>query len=273
MKRTIFDVDDEQPLSYDERPTKIYRSDPDPAPRRLELNLSGSTNLSPSFLETLSETLCGSDVVSLNLSFCNYLADDDLALLMGDCIHSNLEYINLSFTHITDLGVMFVASKCPRLTRVTLKGCNDITHVALSYVAQYCKHVQELVISECPNIGDIGVQLIAQEAKKNLILLDIGDCPKITEDKTLLYLAHFCPNLSTLRLKNTLLSMTILAKLITTQNRFHLTELNLQGNHSITDSFLFLLSKFQKTDESVGCQLLSQHYFSFWCPKNCFELG
>jgi len=263
MKRTIPDFDDE-PNVYDERPTKIQRSDPEAFPRRLELNLSGSMSLSPSFLETLSETLCGSAVVSLNLSFCNYLVDDDLALLMGDRIHSNLEYLNLSFTHITDIGVMFVASKCPHLTRVILKGCHGITHVALSYVAQNCKFLQELVISECPNIGDLGVRLIAQEAKKNLVLLDLSDCPKIIEDKTLLYLAHFCPNLSILRLKNTFLSMTILAKLLATQNRLHLTELNLQGNHSIMDSFLSLLCKFQKTLKVLDVS---------FCPNISFRTG
>jgi len=251
---------------YDEeRPSKVRRSENSTHRQGgLELNLSGSMDLSSHFLETIHDTMFGSHVVSLNLSFCHYLVDDDLALLMGNQINPNIKYINLSFTQITDLGVMFITSKCPSLTRVTLKGCRGITHVSLSYLAQFCKHVQELVLSECPNIGDRGVQLIAQEINTNLTMLDMGDCPNIREDKTLLYLAHFCPNLSSLRLKNTCLSMTLLAKLLTTQNRFHLSELNLQGNQSITDSFITILSKFQKSLKVLDVS---------FCPNLTFHNG
>jgi len=260
----------ESTLIYDvdERPAKLPREelcfldDGDSLPY-FQLNLSGSTSLSPKFLQTLSTTLRGPHVVAVNLSFCNYLTDNDIALLLGDEDHCNVTMIDLSYTPITDIGVMVIASKCPRLSSVCVKGCEHLTDVALSYLAQYCKQLQSVVVSECPNIGDIGIQLIAQEVKEHLLTLHMDDCPKILEDRTLLYLAHFCPHLSSLHLKNSGFSMTILAKLLSTQ-RFILTDLHLQGNLSITDSFLSLLCKHQKSLKTLDIS---------FCPQITFQNG
>jgi len=270
-KHIAFDVfhDDTYIYDVDERPAKLPREelrylvqdDGDSLPC-FQFNLSGSTSLSPKFLQTLSTALHGSHMVTLNLSFCNYLTDNDIALLLGD-EYCNVTMIDVSYTPITDVGVMIIASKCPRLISVCMKGCEQLTDVALSYLAQYCKQLQSVVVSECPNIGDIGIQLIAQEVKEHITTLHMDDCPKIHEDRTLLYLAHFCPQLSSLHIKNSGLSMTLLAKLLST-HRFILTDLHLQGNLSITDSFLTLLCKFQKSLKSLDIS---------FCPQITFQNG
>jgi len=273
MKRrhTAFDddINDETLIYDDERPSKLPREelrfldqdDGDSLPC-FQFNLSGSTSLSPKFLQTLSAALHGPHLVTLNLSFCNYLTDSDIALLLGD-EDCNVTMIDVSYTPITDIGAMVIASKCPRLSSVCMKGCQRLTDVALSYLAQYCKQLQSIVVSECPNIGDIGIQLIAQEVKEHMTTLHMDDCPKIHEDRTLLYLAHFCPHLSSLHLKNSGLSMTLLAKLLST-HRFILNELHLQGNLSITDSFLALLCKHQKSLKTLDIS---------FCPQITFQNG
>jgi len=270
MKRKhIFDYDETLIYDIEERPSKLPREelrflvqdDGDSVPC-FQFNLSGSTSLSPKFLQTISTALHGPHVVTLNLSFCNYLTDNDIALLLG-ADTCNVTMIDVSYTPITDLGAMIIASKCPRLSSVCFKGCQHITDVALSYLAQYCKQLQSLVVSECPSIGDIGVQLIAQEVKEHLITLHMDDCPKIHEDRTLLYLAHFCPHLASLHLKNSGLSMTLLAKLLST-HRFILNDLHLQGNISITDSFLSLLCKYQNSLKTLDIS---------FCPQITFQNG
>jgi len=273
MKRKHISFDEyNETLVYDvdERPAKLpreelrylIRDDGDSLPC-FQFNLSGSTTtLSPNFLQTLSTAFHGPHLATLNLSFCPYLTDSDIALLLGDEDNCNVTMIDVSYTPITDLGAMLIASKCPRLNSVCMKGCQRLTDVALSYLAQYCKQLQSVVVSECPNIGDIGIQLIAQEAKDHLTTLHMDDCPKIHEDRTLLYLAHFCPHLTSLHLKNSGLPMTLLAKLLST-HRFQLTDLHLQGN-PITDSFLALLCKHQKSLKTLDIS---------FCPQITFQNG
>jgi len=219
-----------------ERPTKCMKL----AKPALELNLSGYP-ISRLLLQSLS-AVCA-NVVSLNLSCCNYVTDADLALLIN--FHSpntNLRFLDLSYTQITDTGIAAITNKCPNLTSVNLTGCLEITDVSMSFLAQNCKKLQILIVSGCPRIGDIGVQLIAQEAKHHLRILDLNECSRIS-DKALMYLGHYCPALSCLRLKNTSISVPVLFKLL---SRLQLSELNIQSL-PITDSLLIVLARMQQT--------------------------
>jgi len=220
-----------------ERPRKLRKLSQDSS-RSLELNLSGSCDLTPKLLIELSQ-LCP-NIVSLNLSYCNYLTDDDVALLLGAPGTFPVQHLSLSHTSITDEAIKYIVRKCPHLRTINLQACLHITDLSLSLIAQHCKHVSELVASGCALISDTGAQLVAQEAKSNIILFDLNECPRIT-DKTLGYLGYYCPNLSYLRLKNTSVTPAFLVKLLP---RLRLTELNVQGI-PITDSFLFLLARFQ----------------------------
>jgi len=219
-----------------ERPTKCMKL----VKPSLELNLSGST-LSRLFLQSLSN-LC-SNVVSLNLSCCNYVTDEDLALLMDfKAQNTQLRLLDLSYTQVTDTGIAAISNKCPNLSSVNLTGCLEITDVSLSFLAQNCKKIQNLIVSGCSRISDIGVQLIAQETKHHLRILDLNDCSRIS-DKALLFLGHYCPSLSCLRLKNTNITLSVLFKLLA---RLQLTELNIQSL-PITDSLLVVLARMQPT--------------------------
>jgi len=239
MKRTkheLYSTDSLYGEDVIERPTKCIKLE-HPA---LELNLSGET-LSPLFLKSLSH-LCA-NVVSLNLSCCNYVTDEDLALLMDfNNPNTYLRFLDLSYTQVTDRGIALISTKCPNLSSVNFTGCLEITDVSLSYLAQNCKKIQSLVLPGCPRISDIGIQLIAQEAKHHLRILDLNDCTRIS-DKAILFLGHYCPSLSSLRLKNTSITVPVLFKLL---SRLHLTELNIQSL-PITDSLLVVLARMQQT--------------------------
>lgn len=157
-------------------------------------------------------------------------------------VFPNIKILNVSHTQITDSAVKVLAMKCPKLTSIDLSGCLEITDVSLSFLAQNCKSLNDLKVAGCPRIGDTGIQLIAQEVKRNLCSLDLNDCALVT-DKALMYLGYYCENLSCLRLKNTRVSVGVLAKLLP---RIHLNELNVQGLQ-ITDAFLVALCRFQQT--------------------------
>jgi len=238
MKRTAHELYRTESGFYCEdvhqRPTKCAKL----LQPSLELNLSGSV-LSRLFLKSYSM----SGVVSLNLSCCNYATDEDVALLMDfDIPNANLRFLDLSYTQVTDTAIAAISTKCPNLSSVNLSGCPQISDVSLSYLAQNCKKLQSLVVSGCTRIGDIGVQLIAQETKSHLRVLDLNDC-SLVSDKALVFLGHYCPNLSCLRLRNTKLSVSVLFKLL---SRLHLSELNVQGLQ-ITDNLLAVLTRLQQT--------------------------
>eukprot|EP01127_Copromyxa_protea_P001503 TRINITY_DN11484_c0_g1_i1.p1 TRINITY_DN11484_c0_g1~~TRINITY_DN11484_c0_g1_i1.p1 ORF type:complete len:329 (-),score=47.75 TRINITY_DN11484_c0_g1_i1:48-1034(-) len=209
----------------------------------LELDLSHFVEHNPLEIKHELAQLCTS-VSSLNLSFWNYLTDDHLTLLLGHkSVLPNIERLNISHTQVSDSGIKIIANKCPNLTSINLTGCHEVTDVSLSLLAQNCKKIQHMRLSGCSLVGDAGVQLIAQETKDHLRTLDVKDCPLVT-DKTLMFLGFYCPNISSLQLKNTNVTIGVLSKLLAT--RLHLTELNAQGL-LITDSFLLLLLRSQQT--------------------------
>lgn len=146
----------------------------------------------------------------------------------------------------------------PKLTSIDLSGCQEITDVSLSLLAQNCKLLEHLKVTNCNKLTDVGIQLIAQEIKHHLRTLDINDCPGIT-DKTLLYLGYYCEKLSCLRLKNTRVSPSVLAKLLSA--RLQLTELNVHGL-AITDAFLSLVCRFQRNLRALDlsfCYHVTEH--------------
>jgi len=188
----------------------------------------------------------GKSILSLNLQYCHFITDSDLAILLGGRTHKHVELplrkINLSHTNITDLGIRLLVQRCPKLTSITLKACQSITNKSLSIIAQYCKNITELNISECSTITDYGVQIILQQAKTNLSLLDLNDCQGIT-DSILHYLCFYCPNLKQLRLRGTHISARGIIHVV---SKLALNELNVHGL-DISDEVLHHLGYHLKT--------------------------
>jgi len=187
----------------------------------------------------------GKTLISLNLEYCNSVTDITLGTLLGGGQPKSavlpLRKINLSHTNISDLGIRFLVQRCPKLKSITLKACHSITNVSLSMIAQHCQNISELNVAECSNITDYGVQIIAQQSKSNLYLLDLNDCPEIT-DQLFQYLCFYCPNLKQLRIRGTRITTDGILHLTST---LALTELNLHGLE-VTDDLLCHIGYHQK---------------------------
>jgi len=166
-----------------------------------------------------------------------------------------LQNLNVAHTAITDIGMKSIILLSPHLVSVNLSGCLKITNVTLSLLAQYCHQLTDVIAPNCPSISDHGVCLISQELKASLRVLDLNGCTSIS-DKTLLYLGHYNPNLTHLRLKDTSVSSLLLSKLIL---KLSLVELCVQGLR-LTDNFLELIlqSQAKLSILDIGfCHLLS----------------
>jgi len=187
----------------------------------------------------------GKNLISLNLEYCDFITDNTLAVLLGGPLQKSavlpLRRINLSHTNISDLGIRFLVQRCPKLKHITLKACHSITNTSLSLIAQHCQHVSSLNFAECSNITDYGVQIIAQQSKTNLSLLDLNDCPGIT-DQIFQYLCFYCPNLKQLRIRGTHISADGILHMVST---LALTELNVHGLE-ISDDMLRHIGYHQK---------------------------
>ena len=238
----------------EDRPSKCMRLGQLPSHLPpVELNLSGST-LSSSLLRSLSPLCHG--LMSMNLSYCNFDAKDLVAFMDSHQQYPNLLSINLSYTQVTDKAIAALSAKCPSLISVNLSGCSEISDVALSCLAQHSgRNIQQLFVSGCSKVGDIGVQLIAQEAKSSLCLLDLNDCPKVS-DKALVYLGHYCPSLSYLRLKNTGISVPVLFKFLSS-SKLCLSELNIQ-NFPLSDGLIGILARVQPTIKVLDISFCSR---------------
>jgi len=198
-----------------------------------QLDVESFRILSEKWLKTL---------ISLNLEYCS-ITDNTLATLLGEPQSAvlPLRKINLSYTNISDLGIRLLVQRCPKLKSITLKACRSITNVSLSLIAQHCQNISELNVAECTFIGNYGVQIIAQQAKTKLGLLDLNDCPEIT-DQVFQYLCFYCPNLKLLRIRGTSISADGILYLTSILD---LTELNLHGL-KITDDLLRHIGYHQK---------------------------
>eukprot|EP01130_Rhizamoeba_saxonica_P002485 TRINITY_DN12279_c0_g1_i1.p1 TRINITY_DN12279_c0_g1~~TRINITY_DN12279_c0_g1_i1.p1 ORF type:complete len:374 (+),score=33.42 TRINITY_DN12279_c0_g1_i1:125-1246(+) len=175
------------------------------------LDLSGCYKICKPSMEIISE-MWGDSLVSINLEFCHYINDEDLARLVSNDLYlvrskliteiepSKLNNINLSHTKITDLGIRAIVTKCKDLNVLKIHGCVNLTDLSLSMVAKYCKDLEYLDISGT-NIGNMGVQLILQECK-NLKVLKLNDCKNIG-NQILPYLCYYSKSLNRLYLRKT----------------------------------------------------------------------
>jgi len=208
------------------------------------LDMSCCFQLDMESLKTIFEKW-GKNLISLNLEYCDFITDNTLAVLLGGpqpkSVVLPLRRINLSHTNISDLGILFLVQRCPKLKHIILKACHSITNTSLSLIAQHCQHISSLNFAECSTITDYGVQIIAQQSKTNLGLLDLNDCPGIT-DQIFQYLCFYCPNLKQLRIRGTRVSADGILHMVST---LALTELNVHGLE-ISDDLLRHIGYHQK---------------------------
>lgn len=80
----------------------------------------------------------------LNVSQCHFVTDEGLGFLAASC--RKLSHLSLSFTRITDVGLMHLAS-CTVLRTLEIPYCRGIQGPGLVTIALSCNSIQYLVIS------------------------------------------------------------------------------------------------------------------------------
>jgi len=205
------------------------------APEIQHLDLTGCFTLSVDAFPEITR-LWGHSLKSLSLEFCSALTQN-LHLSTPTTSYLVLQSLNLANTTVTDLGVRFIASRAPDLTDINLQGCTNITDSSLSVVAQFCKKVRALNLANCARISNYAAQVVAQESSSHLQELNLNECRQIS-GCALDYLAHFCPNLKRLYLRDTNVSGAEVVALCTRTRGLSLTELNVHGLKISDDDLL-----------------------------------
>jgi len=217
------------------------------APEIQHLDLTGCYSLSVDAFPEITR-LWGHSLKSLSLEYCAALTQN-LHLTTPTTSYLVLQSLNLANTPVTDLGVRFIASRAPDLADINLQGCPNITDSSMSVVAQFCKKVRRLNLANCAKLSDYAAQVIAQESSELLQELNLNECRQIS-GCVLDYLAHFCPNLKRLYLRDTNISGAEVVALCTRTRGLSLTELNVHGL-KISDDDLLAITNSQTDLEII----------------------
>ncbi|KAF9919402.1 hypothetical protein BX616_000013 [Lobosporangium transversale] len=120
------------------------------------------------------------NLVSLNLSKTSGVTDTAVALIVDRCQY--LKTINLSYCRqVTDLGLLSVAKFCRlNLRSLNLTGNLKITNTSLMVVAKNCPKIQKLFLGECSQVTDAAMEWIAQSnSSDSLKELELHRCDRV----------------------------------------------------------------------------------------------
>ncbi|KAJ3176056.1 hypothetical protein HDU87_005573 [Geranomyces variabilis] len=126
----------------------------------------------------------GFDLEELILSDCSFLTDVTVAAVAASC--HKLQYLSLSFccaltetfadelcrgcpqlraldmsfcgTAVTDANLLVLARGLPRLERLSIRGCVQVTEQGIGYLARYAQNLKMLNVSQCRSISDDAVR-------------------------------------------------------------------------------------------------------------------
>jgi len=175
-------------------------------PHVKHLDLSGCYQICKESIEVIANGY--KDILqSLNLEFCHYITDEDVAVLFSGKREDskpnkmNMVSLNLSYTNISDSGMRTIVSNCPNLKVLKMRGMKKITNLTLSMIAKYCKNITHLDIQDCVNITSFGVSIVSQECKL-LEIFNLNNCINVTND-IIPYLCFYNRSLIELDLRNT----------------------------------------------------------------------
>ena len=168
--------------------------------RKLDLSTKADTLTDGDFLHILCQV--GSYIEDLTLTGCQNLTDE--AFSHDDIVCSNLKFIDISSTRITDAGLHFLVSKYPSLQKLNCLRCKNL---ACAY--SILQHLQNLCHFEDPyqdcidrpedtNSGILGI------VENNPTLKEIKISCKGLEDETLVDLCKLCVDLAILKIPNCL---------------------------------------------------------------------
>ena len=116
-----------------------------------ELNLTDCSFLTDSTVESISESC--RDLQTLCLSFCCALTEESILNLVSGC--PKLSILDLSFcgTAVTDGAIHSLADGLPEITRLSLRGCVQISDTGALSLLTHAKNLAVINITNCKNIS------------------------------------------------------------------------------------------------------------------------
>eukprot|EP01135_Chromosphaera_perkinsii_P001655 Nk52_evm32s208 gene=Nk52_evmTU32s208 len=232
--------------------------------RPRQLKLAQARGLSTKGIRRLAEN-CGSSLKCINLSGVDGLEDSNLTPLVRSC--HELNFIDISWSKVTDTGIQALVRHCPKITGLVLKGCHLITDNALSNIAKtyktklvhldlfgcynitsskaewlglLCPNIQTLSLAQCARISDGCIGRLAESLKK-LEIIDLKGIKQV-RDSCVRKIGKYCINLKVLCLSHcSLLTDSGVAEL----GRYSesLVRLDLGGCINVSDSSIGLLAR------------------------------
>lgn len=131
------------------------------------------------------------DIQSVNLSWCTAITDSSIAQL-SHRFGSSIQFMNMSFTNITDKAVEDIVLCCKNLKLLNLTGCQHLSDKSLDKLAQYGTSILSLELRSCQQLSE---KKFFNCAKKmvgfHLNKLNIRDC--IVSEKIVLKLRNLSP--------------------------------------------------------------------------------
>ncbi|KAF7635900.1 F-box domain-containing protein [Meloidogyne graminicola] len=117
----------------------------------------------------------------ISLSNCREITDLSLVSIAQGCLR--LKDIELAgCINLTDSGFIQLSKNCHELERMDLEECLLITDITLSNLNNGCPNLSSLSLSHCENLTDIGLAELCASHKDKLQVLELDNCPNITDN-------------------------------------------------------------------------------------------
>jgi len=154
-----------------------------------------------------------------------------------------LQSLAITYSGITDVGVIAVANGCPNLKSINFWSCEKITDASVCEVVKKCRHLQSLLLGACKRITDTSVIEIARGCP-HLQKLSLASCGTITDD-VMVEIARGCPHLKSLDVRNSyyITDITVLAIAHNCPSLQKLNVGNCKSYESITDESVMEIAR------------------------------
>ncbi len=161
-------------------------------PNLISVNLSSNEEIDDKAIIALAEN--SHELESLALSRGLSFSDKALCSLIEKC--TKLAWLDLSSCKFSDK--LLLNLHAPNLYYISLINNDRITDEGIeAFITKHPK-LTSVFLGSCPKITDAGVEKIAESLHENLIAIDISSCN--LKEKGCLSLAHYCPNLGSIKL-------------------------------------------------------------------------
>eukprot|EP00978_Attheya_sp_CCMP212_P009339 scaffold22063_cov35-Attheya_sp.AAC.2 len=99
---------------------------------------------------------------------------------------------------VTDAMLHEIARSCPKLARLLLSGCSQVSDRGVLAIAEKCHRLQVLSLNRCTKVTEHGIAgAVADHKLPEMTELYLRDCTLVT-DQAVLTVAQYCPKLTTL---------------------------------------------------------------------------